>query len=73
VLVTASPLVLDRVDHVVLLGGGRVLAEGSHHELLAADHDGGRHYRDVVSRAAAAPPHRTELDPRKDDRAPAGC
>ena len=28
VLVTASPLVLDRVDHVVLLGGGRVLAAG---------------------------------------------
>lgn len=53
VIVTASPLVLDRVDHVVLLDRGQVLAEGTHRELLAATHPGARRYRAVVSRAAA--------------------
>lgn len=53
VVVTASPLVLDRVDHVVLLDRGRVLAEGTHRELLAGLDAGARRYRGVVSRAAA--------------------
>ena len=34
VVVTTSPLVLDRADRVVLLEGGRVVAEGRHRELL---------------------------------------
>jgi ABC-type bacteriocin/lantibiotic exporter with double-glycine peptidase domain len=42
-LTTTSPLVLDRADVVVFLDGGRVVAEGGHHELL----------RDVPGYAAA--------------------
>ncbi len=34
VLVTASPLLLDRADTVLLVEGGRVTATGRHHELL---------------------------------------
>ncbi|SEG43013.1 ABC-type multidrug transport system, ATPase and permease component [Thermomonospora echinospora] len=34
VVCTTSPLVLDRADHVVFVEGGRVVAEGSHRELL---------------------------------------
>jgi ABC-type multidrug transport system fused ATPase/permease subunit len=34
VAVTASPLLLDHVDHVLFVHGGRVLAEGRHRELL---------------------------------------
>jgi ABC-type bacteriocin/lantibiotic exporter with double-glycine peptidase domain len=46
VLVTASPLLLDRADTVVLVEDGRVTATGSHHDLLRS-HPG---YRDVVLR-----------------------
>ncbi|MCB2176244.1 MAG: ABC transporter ATP-binding protein/permease [Actinomycetales bacterium] len=73
VVVTASPLVLDRVDHVVLVSGGRVLAEGSHRELLAADHDGARRYRAVVSRAAADDDLVDPYDPRKEEHREASC
>ena len=34
VVCTTSPLMLDRADHVIYLEGGRVVAEGSHRELL---------------------------------------
>ncbi|GII80166.1 multidrug ABC transporter permease [Sphaerisporangium rufum] len=34
---TTSPLVLDRADHVIYLAEGRVRAEGTHRELLAAE------------------------------------
>ncbi|HEX7806123.1 MAG TPA: ABC transporter ATP-binding protein, partial [Cellulomonas sp.] len=50
VLVTASPLVLDVVEEVVLIEDGRVLARGTHRELLAASDAAGRAYRAVVSR-----------------------
>lgn len=51
VVVTASPLLLDRVDHVVVLGpDGTVAGEGTHHELLGRDDDLGRSYRDTVTR-----------------------
>jgi ABC-type multidrug transport system fused ATPase/permease subunit len=46
VIVTTSPLVLDQADRVVLVEGGRVVAEGTHRELL---HDRA-HYRDTVTR-----------------------
>ncbi len=45
VVVTASPLVLDRADRVVWLEGGAVLAQGTHRELLLQ-----AGYRDIVTR-----------------------
>ncbi len=46
VVVTTSPLVLDQADRVVLLEAGRVVAEGSHRELLRTRPD----YRYAVTR-----------------------
>jgi ABC-type multidrug transport system fused ATPase/permease subunit len=45
VLMTASPLLLDHADHVVLLDGGTVAAEGTHRELLGT-HPG--YHRTVI-------------------------
>jgi ABC-type bacteriocin/lantibiotic exporter with double-glycine peptidase domain len=53
VVVTASPLVLDRVDEVVLVADGKVRARGTHRGLLGATTVEGLAYRAVVSRAAA--------------------
>ncbi|WP_250445165.1 ABC transporter ATP-binding protein [Actinotalea sp. C106] len=54
VVVTASPLVLDQVDQVVLVEQGRVVAEGTHRGMLAhPDPTVSARYRAVVSRAAA--------------------
>lgn len=46
VVMTASPLVLDQVDHVVFLQDDRVAAEGTHQQLLAT----APRYRAVVNR-----------------------
>jgi ABC-type multidrug transport system fused ATPase/permease subunit len=46
VVVTSSPLVLDRADRVVLLADGQVVADGVHRELLRSD----AAYRDTVTR-----------------------
>jgi ABC-type multidrug transport system fused ATPase/permease subunit len=46
VVCTASPLLLDRADRVALVVDGRVVAEGSHRELLEAE----PRYRAVVAR-----------------------
>jgi len=46
VVTTVSPLWLHHAHHVVLLTGGRVVAEGSHEELLATEPD----YRKIVVR-----------------------
>jgi len=46
VVATTSPLLLDRADEVAFLDGGRVVATGTHGELLAADPA----YRAVVTR-----------------------
>jgi ABC-type multidrug transport system fused ATPase/permease subunit len=46
VIVTTSPLVLDQADRVVLVVGGRVVAEGTHRELLTDRPD----YRETVTR-----------------------
>ncbi|WP_433434308.1 ABC transporter ATP-binding protein [Nonomuraea sp. CA-141351] len=43
---TTSPLVLDRTDHVVYVEHGRVLAEGTHRQLL----DDSREYAATVTR-----------------------
>jgi ABC-type multidrug transport system fused ATPase/permease subunit len=46
VVTTVSPLWLHHADHVVLLSGGRVVAEGTHDDLLIREPE----YRDVVIR-----------------------
>lgn len=46
VVTTVSPLWLHHADHVVLLAGGRVVAAGTHEELLATE----PRYREVVVR-----------------------
>ncbi len=46
VVVSSSPLVLDAVDEVAFLRGGRVAATGTHAELMRTDPD----YRGVVTR-----------------------
>jgi ABC-type multidrug transport system fused ATPase/permease subunit len=46
VVTTVSPLWLHHADHVVLLSGGRVTAEGTHEALLQGDPE----YRAVVAR-----------------------
>jgi ABC-type multidrug transport system fused ATPase/permease subunit len=46
VIVTTSPLVLDRADRVVYVDGGRVVAVGRHRELLKSRPD----YRETVTR-----------------------
>src|SRR4051812_48587884 len=51
VVVTSSPLVLDAVDEVAFLRDGRVVATGTHADLLETD----AAYRAVVTREAAEP------------------
>ena len=46
VIVTTSPLVLDQADRVVLVDRGRVVAEGTHRELLGSSES----YRETVTR-----------------------
>ncbi len=48
VLVTTSPLVLDRADRVLFLADGKVAASGAHRDLL----DGEPQYRRLVARDA---------------------
>ena len=50
VVVSSSPLVLDQADRVALIADGRVVATGTHRELLRASPA----YRDVVTRGEAA-------------------
>ncbi|MFC5266500.1 ABC transporter ATP-binding protein [Kribbella qitaiheensis] len=46
VVLTSSPLLLDRVDEVIFVAAGRVVAVGEHRELLDTD----RQYRRTVTR-----------------------
>jgi ABC-type multidrug transport system fused ATPase/permease subunit len=46
--VTASPLLLEHADHVLFVEHGRVVAEGSHRDLLSAH----ERYRQTVTRGA---------------------
>jgi len=46
VVATTSPLMLDRADHVVYVENGRVVAEGTHRDLL----DGESGYATTVTR-----------------------
>jgi ABC-type multidrug transport system fused ATPase/permease subunit len=50
VVVSTSPLLLDRADEVAFLSGGRILDTGRHRELL----DRNAEYRALVFRAAAS-------------------
>ncbi|HEY3562388.1 MAG TPA: ABC transporter ATP-binding protein [Kribbella sp.] len=50
VVLTASPLLLDRVDEVIFVAAGRVVATGKHRELLASTPQ----YRRTVTRQAEA-------------------
>lgn len=69
VVVTASPLVLDVVDEVALVSGGRVVATGTHRELVTARDAVGAAYRAVVSRAEGDPaPTPTAAQPDADAR-----
>lgn len=52
VVMSASPLVLDRADRVVLLDDDRVVAEGTHHELMHRGDAASAAYRAVVVRGA---------------------
>jgi ABC-type multidrug transport system fused ATPase/permease subunit len=49
VVTSTSPLILDAADRVAFLRGGRVVADGTHAELMASDAD----YRLVVTRESA--------------------
>ncbi len=49
VVTSTSPLMLDAADRVAFLREGRVVADGTHAELLASDAD----YRQVVTRESA--------------------
>jgi ABC-type multidrug transport system fused ATPase/permease subunit len=50
VVCTTSPLLLDRADRVALVAGGRVVAEGTHRDLVDTD----PRYRAVVTRGEEA-------------------
>ncbi|MFD9129126.1 ABC transporter ATP-binding protein [Kitasatospora sp. NPDC059571] len=69
VVLATSPLVLDQADTVALLRDGRVVATGTHRELLATD----SHYRAVVTREEDAGPADgpSPAQPRPDGAVPA--
>ncbi|HEY9334645.1 MAG TPA: hypothetical protein VIQ79_09490 [Kribbella sp.] len=50
VVLTASPLLLDRVDEVIFVAAGRVVATGKHRELLETTPQ----YRRTVTRETEA-------------------
>lgn len=54
-IVTASPLVLEHVDDVVLLRDGQVATTGTHRALLARTDADALHYRHVVGRQLDEP------------------
>ncbi|SDC32511.1 ABC-type multidrug transport system, ATPase and permease component [Sanguibacter gelidistatuariae] len=55
-IVTASPLVLDHVDEVIVLRDDEVIARATHRELLAGVGEAHDHYRSVVGRSLAEEP-----------------
>ena len=66
VVVSSSPLMLDAVDEVAFLRDGRVVATGTHAELLATDPD----YRAVVTRESPPEERRDEASRKAE---PAGA
>lgn len=71
VVVTASPLVLEHADHVVLVHQGRAHAEGTHRDLLeraALGEPGARAYQAVVDRVTAdESPENRPMTPTTDE------
>ncbi|APU15029.1 MULTISPECIES: ABC transporter ATP-binding protein [Actinoalloteichus] len=65
VVVTASPLVLDHADHIVLLVDGRVHTEGTHAALMTAS----RGYRALVTRDVLAEDEAADPAPARPTRA----
>ncbi len=63
VVTTSSPLVLDEVDEVAYLSGGRIVAVGGHHDLLTTNPA----YRAVVTRETATEPDQRRPDQRRPD------
>ncbi|QLQ11968.1 MAG: ABC transporter ATP-binding protein [Nocardioidaceae bacterium] len=57
VVVSSSPLLLDRADEVAFVVAGRVVATGNHHELLAHNPA----YRSVVTRDVEEPSRDSQL------------
>ena len=55
-IVTASPLVLDHVDEVLVLRDDAVIARATHRELLDGVGEAHDHYRSVVGRSLAEEP-----------------
>jgi ABC-type multidrug transport system fused ATPase/permease subunit len=64
VVVTASPLLLDRMDSIAVVRKGRVVGTGTHPSLLRQEDDLGDLYRAIVSRtiSAAEPADGEDLD-----------
>jgi ABC-type multidrug transport system fused ATPase/permease subunit len=64
VVVTASPLLLDRMDTVAVVKSGTVVGTGRHEDLLRQDDDLGDLYRAIVSRtiSTAEPAPGEDLD-----------
>ena len=50
VVVSASPLILDRMDSIQVMRNGKVVGTGVHTELLRRDDEVGALYRSVVAR-----------------------
>ncbi|MCU1408532.1 MAG: transporter transrane region [Microbacteriaceae bacterium] len=64
VVVSASPLILDRMDSIQVLRNGKLMGTGTHTELLRRHDTVGELYRSVVARTtnAAEPEDAEELD-----------
>jgi ABC-type multidrug transport system fused ATPase/permease subunit len=53
VVVSASPLLLDRMDVIHVMRGGRVVGSGTHSELLRREDPVGARYRRIVARTTS--------------------
>lgn len=73
-VVTASPLVLDHVDEILVLHEDEVIVRGSHRELLDGVGPEYDHYRSVVGRSLAeepAPEEHAAEEPTSGEASPA--
>lgn len=64
-VVTASPLVLDHADEVLVLRDDAIVARGTHRALLERADAGAAHYRHVVGRSLDDEPTGLEDDPTR--------